>query len=170
MTMLCFRHWLDQVSLTVGLRIVRVGPPHRLLVNTIEMVQIRAARICRNEYKTMERGRLSEIVEQLHLEPLNIRCTNGRPTIIHKAINGHLTLPIGHLQFRQFCVRPGISVAYHSPIIRYYSFQQRLLQIFIVSKENKLFEFTTRQNNHHQRSRNSNWHSSTTTGALVLTV
>ena len=76
-----------------------VWDPHtKTLVNKIEMVQRRAARFCHNDYKTIKKGRMSEMIEKLNLEPLNIRRTNGRLTIFHKAINGHLALPIGHLQ------------------------------------------------------------------------
>ena len=39
-----------------------------------------------------------EMIGKLNLEPLNIRRPNRRLTIFHKAINGHLALPIGHLQ------------------------------------------------------------------------
>ena len=62
------------------------------------MVQIRAYRCCHNDYKTIEKGCVSEMIRELNLEPLNIRRTNKRLTIFHKAINGHLVLPIGHLQ------------------------------------------------------------------------
>ena len=41
---------------------------------------------------------MSEMIGQLNLVPLNIRRTNRRLTIFHKAINGHLALPIGNLQ------------------------------------------------------------------------
>ena len=76
-----------------------VWDPHtRTLVNKIEMVQRRAARFCHNDYKTIEKGCVSEMIRKLNLEPLNIRRTNKRLTIFHKAINGHLALPIGHLQ------------------------------------------------------------------------
>ena len=46
------------------------------------------------DYKTIEKGCMSEMIGKLNLEPLNIR----RLTIFHKAITGHLALPIGHLQ------------------------------------------------------------------------
>ena len=49
-------------------------------------------------HKTIEKGCVSEMIRKLNLEPLNIRRTNKRLTIFHKAINGHLALPIGHLQ------------------------------------------------------------------------
>ena len=76
-----------------------VWDPHtKTLVNKIEMVQRRAARLCHNDYKTIEKGCVSEMIRKLNLEPLNIRRTNKRLTIFHKAINGHLALPIGHLQ------------------------------------------------------------------------
>ena len=39
---------------------------------------------------------MSEMIVKLNLEPLNIRRTNRRLTIFHKAINGHLSLPFGH--------------------------------------------------------------------------
>ena len=54
--------------------------------------------ICHNDYKTIERGCMSEMIGKLNLESLNIRRRNRRITIFHKAINGHLALPIGHLQ------------------------------------------------------------------------
>ena len=76
-----------------------VWDPHtKTFVNKIEMVQRRAARFCHNDYKTIEKGCMSEMIGKLNLEPLNIRRTNRRLTIFHKAINGHLPLPIGHLQ------------------------------------------------------------------------
>ena len=76
-----------------------VWDPHtKTLVNKIEMVQRRAARFCHNDYKTIEKGCVSEMIRKLNLEPLNIRRTNKRLTLFHKAINGHLALPIGHLQ------------------------------------------------------------------------
>ena len=75
-----------------------MGPHTKTLVNKIEIVQIRAARFCHNDYKTIEKGCVSEMIRKLNLEPLNIRRTNKRLTIFHKAINGHLALPIGHLQ------------------------------------------------------------------------
>ena len=76
-----------------------VWDPHtKTLVNKIEMVQRRAARFCHDDYKTIEKGCVSEMIRKLNLEPLNIRRTNKRLTIFHKAINGHLALPIGHLQ------------------------------------------------------------------------
>ena len=58
----------------------------------------RAARFCHNDYKTIEKGCMSEMMGKLNLEPLNIRRTNRRLTIFQKGINGHLALPIGHLQ------------------------------------------------------------------------
>ena len=63
------------------------------------MVQRRAARFCHNYIQTIEKGCVSEMIRKLNLEPLNIRRTNKRHTIFHKAINDHLaSLPIGHLQ------------------------------------------------------------------------
>ena len=62
------------------------------------MVRRRAARFCHNDYKTIEKGCMPETMGILNLEPLNIRRTKRRLTILHKAINGHLALPIGHLQ------------------------------------------------------------------------
>ena len=77
-----------------------MGPPQctKTLVNKIEMGQRRAARFCHNDYITIEKGCMSEMIGKLNLEPLNIRRTNRRLTIFHKAINGHLALHIGHLQ------------------------------------------------------------------------
>ena len=76
-----------------------VWDPHtNTLVTKIEMVQRRAARFCHNDYKTIEKGCMSEMIGTLNLETLSIRRTNRRLTIYHNAINGHLALPIGHLQ------------------------------------------------------------------------
>ena len=33
-------------------------------------------RFCHNDYKTIEKGSMSEMIGKLILEPLNIRCTN----------------------------------------------------------------------------------------------
>ena len=63
-----------------------------------QMVQRRAARLCHNDYKTIEKGCMSEMIVTLNLKPLHIRRTIRRLTIFHKAITGHLALPIGHLQ------------------------------------------------------------------------
>ena len=46
------------------------------LVNKIEMVQRRAARFCHNDYNTIEKGYMSEMMGKFNLEPLNIRRTN----------------------------------------------------------------------------------------------
>ena len=76
-----------------------VWDPHtKTLVNKIEMVQRRAARFCHNDYKTIEKGCVSGMIRKLNLVPLNVRRTNKRLTIYHKAINGHLALSIGHIQ------------------------------------------------------------------------
>ena len=99
--------WNRHASPHTGTTLVRplleysssVWDPHtKTLVNKIEMVQRRAARFCHNDYKTIEKGCVSEMIRKLNLEPLNIRRTNKRLTIFHKASNGHLALPIGHLQ------------------------------------------------------------------------
>ena len=64
-----------------------VWDPHtKTLVNKIEMVQRRAARFCYNDYKTIEKGCMSEMIGKLNLEPLNIRRTNRRLTIFHKPL------------------------------------------------------------------------------------
>ena len=91
-----------------------MDPHTKTLVNKIEMVQRRAARFCHNDYKTMEKGCMSEMIGKLNLEPLNIRRTNRRLAIFHKAINGHLALPIGHLQPVLRCTRHLNSKAYNT--------------------------------------------------------
>ena len=75
-----------------------MGPHTKTLVNKVEIVQRRAARFRHNDYKTIEKGCMSEMIGKLKLEPLYIRRTNRLLTIFHKAINGYLALPIGHLQ------------------------------------------------------------------------
>ena len=62
------------------------------------MVQRRADRFCHNDYKTIEKGCVTEMIRKLNVEPLNIRRTNKRLKLFHKAINGHIALSIGHLQ------------------------------------------------------------------------
>ena len=68
------------------------------------MVQRRAARFCHNDYKTknLEKGRMSEMIGKLNLEPLNIRRTNRLLTIFHKTINGHLAMRIGNLDSKSY--------------------------------------------------------------------
>ena len=75
-----------------------MDPHTKTLVNKIEMVKRRAARSCHNDYKTIEKGCTSEMIGTFNLVPLNVRRTNRRLKIFHKAINGHLALPVGHLQ------------------------------------------------------------------------
>ena len=62
------------------------------------MVQRRAAGFCQNDYKTIEKGCVTKMIRKLNLEPLNTTRTNKRLAIFHKTINGHLALPIEHLQ------------------------------------------------------------------------
>ena len=94
-----------------------MGPPcTKTLISKIEMVQRRAAHFCHNDYKTIEKGCMSEMIGKLNLEPLNIRRTNRRLTIFHliEAITGHLALPIGHLQPVLHCTRHLNSKAYNA--------------------------------------------------------
>ena len=86
----------------------------KTLVHKIEMVQRRAARFCHNDHKTIGKGCVSEMIRTVNLEPLNIRRTNKRLTIFHKAINRHLALPIGHLQPVLRRTRHLISKAYNT--------------------------------------------------------
>ena len=61
-------------------------PYTKTLVNKIEMIQRRAARFCHNDYKTIEKGCMSEMIGKLNLEPLNIRRTNRRLTYSTKPL------------------------------------------------------------------------------------
>ena len=54
----------------------------------------------------------SEMIGKLNLEPLDIRCTNGRLTIFHKAITVLSSCPSEI--FSQFCVALDHSTAKHS--------------------------------------------------------
>ena len=75
-----------------------VWDPHtQTLINQIEMVQRRAARFCLNDYTSREAGCVSEMLNQLHLHQLKTRRTNRRLTILHKAIYGHLSLPVNNI-------------------------------------------------------------------------
>ena len=78
--------------------IISMGPHTQILINQIEMVQRCAARFCLNDYTSREAA-VSEILKQLYLQQLVITQTNRRPTILHKAIYGHLSLSVNnHLQ------------------------------------------------------------------------
>ena len=46
------------------------------------MVQRHAARFCRNDYKTIDKGCVTEMIRKLNLEPLNIRRTAKAATNI----------------------------------------------------------------------------------------
>ena len=75
-----------------------VWDPHtQTLINQIEMVQRRAAHFCLNDYTSREAGCVSEMLNKLQLHQLKTRRTNRRLTIVHKAIYGHLSLPINNL-------------------------------------------------------------------------
>ena len=90
-----------------------VWDPHtKTLVNKIEMVQRRAARLCHNDYTTIENGCVSDMIRKLNVQPLHIRRTNKRLTLFHKAINRHLPYTSGI--FSQFCVALDISLAKHT--------------------------------------------------------
>ena len=82
---------------TFRILIISMGPHTQTLINQIEMVQRRAARFCLNDYTLREAGCVSEILNQLHLQQLITRRTNRRLTILHKAIYGHLSLPVNNL-------------------------------------------------------------------------
>ena len=67
-----------------------VWDPHtKTLVNKIEMVQRRAARFCHNDYKTIEKGCMSEMIGKLNLEPLNIRRTKCHNQTTHNVPQSH---------------------------------------------------------------------------------
>ena len=107
--------------------------------------QRHAAQFFHNDYKTIERRCMSEMIGQLNLEPLNIRCTNRRLTIFHKAINCRLEIFSPSEIVSQFCITLDISTTKHSiPSIR-------VLQIQILPQDNNILEFTTRYNRHYQR-------------------
>ena len=82
---------------TSRILIISMGPHTETLINQIEMVQRRAARFCLNDYTSREAGCVSEMLNQLHLQQLITRRTNRRLTILHKAIYGHLSLPVNNL-------------------------------------------------------------------------
>ena len=107
------------------------------LVNKIEMVQRRVARFCHNDYKTIEKGCMCEMIDKLYLEPLNIttRRTHIRLTIFHKAINGLLALLIAHLQPVLRRTRHLNSKAYNTI---------HTSKGFFLPQDNKRLEFTTR--------------------------
>ena len=59
---------------------------------------------------------MSEIIEHLNFEPQNVRQTIRRLTIFHKAINGHLALPIENLQPVLGRTRHFNSKAFNTPV------------------------------------------------------
>ena len=65
-----------------------------LQVSSYVLVYLRAYRT----YKSVVMYSCIAEHSELTSQNLNIRRTNKRLTIFHKAINGHLALPIGHLQ------------------------------------------------------------------------
>ena len=69
-----------------------------------------------NDYTIIERGCMSEMIEHLNFEPLNVRQTLRRLTIFHKAINGHLALPIENLQAVLGRTRHLTSKAFNTPV------------------------------------------------------
>ena len=119
------------------------------------MIQRLTARFCPNDYKTIENGCMSEMIGTLNLEPLNIRRTNRRLAIFHKASDGHLALGLRAAYpseiFSQFCARrrgaPDISTVKH--IIP--STPAKTVTNIRYSHDNKILEFTTRQISYYKR-------------------
>ena len=97
-----FTHALNIIKKTSYTTLVRplleysssAGDPHtKTLVNQIAMVQRHASRFCHNDYKTIQKGCVSEMIGKLNLESQKKRRPNRRLTI-----NWHAALPIGNLQ------------------------------------------------------------------------
>lgn len=72
-------------------------PYTQVLINKLEMVQRRAVRFCLNDYKTKSKGCVTDMLNKLEWETLAERRHIRRLAIFHKAVNGHLSLPVGNL-------------------------------------------------------------------------
>ena len=56
-----------------NLKVCGTKEKQQVLINTIEIVQRRAARFCNTDFKTIETRCISEMIEKLNINPSNIR-------------------------------------------------------------------------------------------------
>ena len=75
-----------------------VWEPHtRSLINKLESVQHRAARFCLNDFGSKSPGCITNMIKKLEWESLTDRRQIRRLVIFHKAVHGHLSIPLGNL-------------------------------------------------------------------------
>lgn len=75
-----------------------VWEPHtKTLINKLESIQRRAARFCMNDFKSKSPGSVTNMIKKLEWESLTDRRLTRRLVILHKAIHGHLSIPVGNL-------------------------------------------------------------------------
>ena len=84
-----------------------VWEPHtKILINKLDAIQRRAARFCMN--KSRSPGSVTNMIKDLEWESLTERRHTRRLVILHKAIHGHLSIPIGNL------TQPAIRTSRHT--------------------------------------------------------
>ena len=75
-----------------------VWDPHtKKLSCKIDSVQRRAARFCFNDFRSKSEGAVSDMINKLEWEPLANRRMARRLVIFHKALHGHLSIPLDNL-------------------------------------------------------------------------
>ena len=75
-----------------------VWEPHtKSLINKLESVQCRAARFCLNNFRFKFPGCVTNMIKKLEWESLANRRQIRRLVIFHKAVHGHLSIPLGNL-------------------------------------------------------------------------
>ena len=75
-----------------------VWEPHtKILTNKLESIQRRAARFCLNDFKSKSPSSVTNMIIKLEWESLSDRRLTRRLAIFHKAIHGHLSIPLGNL-------------------------------------------------------------------------
>jgi hypothetical protein len=69
----------------------------QFLINKLESVQRRAARFCLNDFRSKSPGCVTNMIKKLEWDSLADRRLTRRLVIFHKAIHGHLSIPLGNL-------------------------------------------------------------------------
>ena len=72
-------------------------PYTKNLINKLESVQRRAARFCPNDFRSKSPGCVTNMIKKLEWESLTDRRQTRRLVIFHKAVHGHLSIPLGKL-------------------------------------------------------------------------
>ena len=72
-------------------------PYTKSLINKLESVQRRAARFCLNDFRSRSPGCVTNMIKKLEWESLANRRQIRRLVIFHKAVHGHLSIPLGNL-------------------------------------------------------------------------